>query len=57
MPRKPTTDPTPRTTPDTKRPYERPGLTRYGDLAPLPQQKGRRGQPSDGALAHPNKTV
>ena len=43
MPRKPSTDPTPRTTPDTKRPYVRPVLKRYGDLAQLTQAKGMTG--------------
>jgi hypothetical protein len=57
MPRKPTTDPTPRTTPDTKRPYVRPVLKRYGDLAQLTQQKGMAGPSTDGALANNNKTV
>jgi hypothetical protein len=57
MPRKPTTDPTPRTTPDTKRPYVRPVLKRYGDLAQLTQAKGMSGTRSDGAIANNNKTV
>ena len=57
MPRKPSTDATPRTTPDTKRPYVRPVLKRYGDLAQLTQAKGRSGTQSDGALANNNKTV
>jgi hypothetical protein len=57
MPRKPSTEPTPRTTPDTKRPYVRPVLKRYGDLAQLTQAKGMSGTLSDGALANNNKTV
>ena len=57
MPRKPSTEPTPRTTPDTKRPYVRPVLKRYGDLAQLTQQKGMSGSGADGAMANNNKTV
>jgi len=57
MPRKPSTDATPRTTPDTKRPYVRPALKRYGDLAQLTQAKGRTGPNSDSAVANNNKTV
>jgi hypothetical protein len=57
MPRKPSTEPTPRTTHDTKRPYVRPVLKRYGDLAQLTKAKGRSGQSSDGAIANNNKTV
>jgi hypothetical protein len=56
MPRKPSTEPTPRTTLDTKRPYVRPVLKRYGDLAQLTQAKGRTGVRSDGAIANNNKT-
>jgi hypothetical protein len=40
-----------------KRPYVRPVLKRYGDLAQLTQQKGRFGTDSDGALANNNKTI
>jgi hypothetical protein len=40
-----------------KRPYVRPVLKRYGDLAQLTQQKGRFGTASDGALANNNKTI
>jgi hypothetical protein len=57
MPRKRSTEPTPRTTPDTKRPYVRPVLKRYGDLAQLTQAKGMSGTQSDGAIANNNKTV
>jgi hypothetical protein len=57
MSRKPPTDATPRTTPDTKRPYVRPALKRYGDLAQLTQAKGRTGPNSDSAVANNNKTV
>ena len=57
MSRKPSTDATPRTTPDTKRPYVRPVLKRYGDLAQLTQAKGMSGTRSDGAIANNNKTV
>ncbi|MBW8770555.1 MAG: hypothetical protein JF589_12415 [Gemmatimonadetes bacterium] len=57
MPRKPSTDATPRTTLETKRPYVRPVLKRYGDLAQLTQAKGMSGQQADGAIANNNKTV
>jgi len=57
MPRKPSTDATPRTTPETKRSYVRPVLKRYGDLAQLTQAKGMSGQQADGAIANNNKTV
>jgi len=57
MSRKSSTDATPRPTPDTKRPYVRPVLKRYGDLAQLTQAKGRTGQLADGAIANNNKTV
>jgi len=57
MPRKPSTDATPRTTPPTKRPYVRPVLKRYGDLAQLTQAKGMTGTLSDGAIANNNKTI
>ena len=56
MSRKPSTDATTRTTPDTKRPYVRPVLKRYGDLAQLTKAKGRTGVLSDGAIANNNKT-
>ena len=42
---------------DTKRPYVRPVLKRYGDLAQLTQAKGMAGSLSDGALANNNKTI
>jgi hypothetical protein len=40
-----------------KRPYVRPALKRYGDLAQLTQAKGMTGISSDGALANNNKTI
>jgi len=57
MSRKPSIDATTRTTPDTKRPYVRPVLKRYGDLAQLTKAKGKTGTLSDGAIANNNKTV
>jgi hypothetical protein len=42
---------------DPRRPYQRPALKRYGDLAQLTQQKGGRGQDADGAIANNNKTL
>jgi hypothetical protein len=57
MPRKRSTEPTTRTTQDTKRPYVRPVLKRYGDLAQLTQAKGMTGVRSDGAIANNNKTI
>ena len=57
MSRKPSTDATTRTTPDTKRPYVRPVLKRYGDLGQLTQAKGMTGTTSDGAIANNNKTI
>ena len=42
---------------ESKRPYVRPSLKCYGDLAQLTQQKGMSGTNSDGALANNNKTV
>jgi hypothetical protein len=53
----PATDATTRAALDQKRPYVRPTLKRYGDLAQLTQAKGRTGTSSDGALANNNKTV
>ena len=44
------------TTRASKRPYVRPVLKRYGDLAQLTQAKGMNGSSSDGALANNNKT-
>ena len=41
----------------SKRPYVRPALKRYGDLAQLTQAKGMTGINSDGALANNNKTI
>ena len=57
MPRKPSTEPTTRSAQDTKRPYVRPVLKRYGDLAQLTQAKGMTGSRSDGAMANNNKTT
>ena len=47
---------TTRTAHERKRPYVRPVLKRYGDLAQLTQAKGMTGVQSDGALANNNKT-
>jgi hypothetical protein len=52
----PATDATTRAARDQKRPYMRPTLKRYGDLAQLTQAKGRTGQNADGAMANNNKT-
>ena len=57
MPKTPATDPTTRAAIDTKRPYVRPVLKRYGDLAQLTQAKGMTGTTSDGAIANNNKTI
>jgi hypothetical protein len=54
---KSTTDATTNPAHDSKRPYVRPTLKRYGDLAQLTQQKGRFGTQADGALANNNKTI
>ena len=51
------TDATTHAAHDPKRPYMRPMLKRYGDLAQLTQQKGRFGTQADGALANNNKTI
>ena len=53
----PATDATSQPTRESKRPYVRPVLKRYGDLAQLTQAKGMTGVNSDGALANNNKTV
>ena len=42
---------------ETRRPYVRPVLKRYGDLTQLTQAKGMTGRDSDGALANNNKTI
>ena len=52
----PATDATTRAARDQKRPYVRPTLKRYGDLAQLTQAKGMTGQNADGAVANNNKT-
>ena len=57
MTKHPATDATTRAALDTKRPYVRPVLKRYGDLAQLTQAKGMTGTLSDGALANNNKTI
>jgi hypothetical protein len=57
MPTIPGTDATTRSACDSRRPYVRPELKRYGDLAQLTQAKGRNGPNSDGALANNNKTI
>lgn len=53
----PATDATSQPTRESKRPYVRPVLKRYGDLAQLTQAKGMTGPNSDGALANNNKTL
>jgi hypothetical protein len=57
MPKIPATDATTRSAGESKRPYIRPVLKRYGDLAQLTQAKGMNGTSSDGALATNNKTI
>ena len=57
MPMIPATDATTRSACESKRPYVRPVLKRYGDLAQLTQAKGRNGTSSDSALANNNKTL
>ena len=57
MPKIPATDAMTRSACESKRPYVRPVLKRYGDLAQLTQAKGRNGANSDGALANNNKTL
>ena len=57
MPTIPATDATTRPAGESKRPYVRPVLKRYGDLAQLTQAKGMVGVSSDGALANNNKTI
>ena len=53
----PATDATTRPAGESKRPYVRPVLKRYGDLAQLTQAKGMTGTSSDGALVNNNKTI
>jgi hypothetical protein len=53
----PATDASTRPASESKRPYVRPVLKRYGDLAQLTQAKGRSGRNADGALANNNKTI
>ena len=57
MSKTPATDATTRAAHETKRPYARPTLKRYGDLAQLTQAKGRFGKNADGALVNNNKTI
>ncbi len=57
MPKIPATDATTRPARESRRPYVRPVLKRYGDLAQLTQAKGMTGQNADGAIANNNKTV
>ena len=56
MSNSPATDATTRAVLESKRPYVRPALKRYGDLAQLTQAKGMTGVTSDGAIANNNKT-
>ena len=53
----PATDASTRPPSEKKRPYVRPVLKRYGDLAQLTQAKGMNGRNADGALANNNKTL
>jgi hypothetical protein len=53
----PPTDATTLAARESKRPYVRPVLKRYGDLAQLTRAKGMAGPNTDGALANNNKTV
>ena len=53
----PATELTSRPARESKRPYVRPVLKRYGDLAQLTHAKGMTGVSSDGALANNNKTI
>lgn len=57
MSRIPATEATTHSARESKRPYVRPVLKRYGDLAQLTQAKGMVGTNSDGALANNNKTL
>jgi len=56
MPDTPATDATTRSARESKRPYVRPVLKRYGDLAQLTQAKGMTGANTDGDIANNNKT-
>jgi hypothetical protein len=56
MSKSPATDATTPVVRESKRPYVRPTLERFGDLAQLTQAKGRTGVNSDGALANNSKT-
>jgi len=53
----PATDATTPVAHERRRPYARPTLERFGDLAQLTQAKGMTGVNSDGALANNNKTL
>jgi hypothetical protein len=57
MSRSPATDATTRSACESRRPYVRPVLKRYGDLAQLTQAKGMSGTSADGALVNNNKTI
>jgi hypothetical protein len=57
MPNTRPTDATTRPERVSKRPYVRPMLKRYGDLAQLTQAKGMTGSSADGAIANNNKTI
>ena len=57
MSKTPAADATTHSARETKRPYVRPALKRYGDLAQLTQAKGRFGKNADGALVNNNKTI
>ena len=57
MSKTPAADATTHAARETRRPYVRPTLERYGDLAQLTQQKGRFGKNADGAVANNNKTI
>jgi hypothetical protein len=50
------TDATTHAVRESKRPYVRPTLERFGDLAQLTQAKGMTGVNSDGAIANNSKT-
>jgi hypothetical protein len=50
------TDATTHSAHESKRPYVRPALKRYGDLAQITLAKGMTGVNSDGAIANNSKT-
>jgi hypothetical protein len=57
MPNIPAIDATTRPARESRRPYVRPVLKRYGDLSQLTQAKGMSGTNADGAIANNNKTI